>query len=246
MSPSQDPPEPPRGPAAEIAWGADGAPRSARFGDVYFDAADGLAESRAVFLEGCGLPEAFAGRDRFQVAELGFGLGLNILALWALWAATPDAPTALHVTSFEIAPPAEADIARAAARWPEIAPLAEHLTSSGWPPPAGFSTRRLVDGPATLDLTLGVGDANALLPAWSGAADAWFLDGFAPAKNPKMWAPALLAAVFARTAPGGRFATFTAAGWVRRALEEAGFAVDKRPGYGRKRERLGGRRPSSA
>ena len=85
-----------------------------------------------------------------------------------------------------------------------------------------------------------VGDARDTLPAWQGRADAWFLDGFSPAKNPELWGADLLAQVAAHTAPGGSFATYTAAGHVRRALQAAGFQVERQPGHGRKRHMTAG------
>lgn len=226
-----------------IDW-AHGAPRSPRFGDVYFQS-DGLAESRAVFLAGCGLPQAWAGRRRFAVAELGLGTGLNVLAALQLWRGARPAPDArLHLFSVEAYPMAVADAARALGAWPELAELAAPLLA-GWPD--GRRGRRRVAWPelgATLDLA--VDEALPAVEGWDGRADAWFLDGFAPSANPQMWRPELLAAVAARTAPGGRAASFTVAGAVRRGLAGAGLAVDKRPGHGRKRERLEARAPGVA
>ena len=224
-----------------LDW-SDGAPRSTAFDDGYFAAGDGLAESRAVFLAGLGLPEAWRGRDRFTVAELGFGTGLNVLALLQLWRDHRPSPHArLHLFSVEAYPLAPDDARRALAAWPELAPLAAPLLAR-WP--RGRAGLHRFDWPelgATLDLV--VGEALPAVTGWSGAADGWMLDGFAPSRNPEMWSPELLAAVAARTRPGGAAATFTVAGAVRRGLEAAGFAVAKRPGHGRKRERLEARLP---
>lgn len=224
----------------ELDWSS-GAPRATAFDDVYFSAQDGLAESRAVFLAGCGLPHAWAGRRRFTVGELGFGTGLNLLALLHLWRAARPGPDArLHMVSVEAHPLPAADAARALALWPELADLATPLLAA-WPN-GGRGARRgglRIDWPdlgARLDLR--VDDALAAVEGWDGRADAWFLDGVTPARNPDMWSPALLSAVAARTAPGGRLASFTVAGAVRRALADAGLRVDKRPGHGRKKERL--------
>ena len=213
-----------------------GSPRSHRFGDVYFSAEDGLAESRAVFLEGCGLPDAWTGRRRFVVGELGFGTGLNIAALIDLWrrAGPPDAH--LHVFSVEAYPIAADEAARALSAWPELAPVADRLLAA-WPDGRrGFHRAELRDWRVTLDVA--VADVAEALEQWRGRADAWFLDGFSPALNPQMWTPQVLALVAARSAPGARAATFTVAGAVRRGLEAAGFAVERRSGHGRKRERL--------
>jgi tRNA 5-methylaminomethyl-2-thiouridine biosynthesis bifunctional protein len=218
-----------------LDW-AEGGPRSVRFDDVYFSAVDGLAEARAVFLAGCDLPQAWAGRRGFVVGELGFGTGLNVLALLDLWSRTRPPGARLHVFSVEAYPLSREEAARALAAWPELAPVAAPLLAA-WP--SGRPGFHRVDFPgldARLDLF--VGEAEAGLKAWRGAADAWFLDGFAPAKNPEMWREAVLQGVAARSAPGARVATFTVAGAVRRGLEAAGFAVAKRPGFGRKKERL--------
>lgn len=227
-----------------LAWTEDGLPRSRRFGDVYFSAEDGLAESRTVFLQGCGLPDAWAGRRRFVVGELGFGTGLNVAALLDLWRRSRPAGGLLHIASVEAFPISRDEAARALSRWPELAPVAEPLLAR-WPGRArGRHRVELTDLGAILDLA--VMDATEALSGWMGRADAWFLDGFSPATNPQMWSDELLALVAARSAPGARAATFTVAGQVRRGLSAAGFNVEKRPGFGRKRERLEARLPGVA
>lgn len=227
-----------------LLWSEDGAPRSGRFGDVYFSSEDGLAESRAVFLAGCGLPEAWAGRDRFTVAELGFGTGLNIAALLDLWRRERPAGARLHVFSIEAFPLTREEAARALAAWPELGDAA-HALLEAWPDPTqGFHRHDLPQFACTLDLA--VGEVEWALSQWSGPADAWFLDGFAPSTNPEMWSAAVLDRIAALSAPDARLATFTVAGAVRRGLAERGFVVDKRPGHGRKRERLEARRPGPA
>lgn len=231
-------------PQSPLQWGDDGLPRSRLYGDVYFSREDGLAETRAVFLQGCGLPEAWAGRRRFVVAELGFGTGLNILALLDLWRRHRPAGGRLHIFSIEAHPLAAAEAARALAHWPELADLAGALLAR-WPGRArGVHRLEFAELDAVLDLA--VADVAAALAGWDGRADAWFLDGFSPALNPAMWGDEVLALVGARSAPGARAATFTVAGQVRRGLAAAGFAVEKRPGFGRKRERLEAAFPGAA
>lgn len=226
-----------------LVWGEDGSPRSGRFDDVYFSTDDGLAESRAVFLAGCGLPEAWAGRAHFTVAELGFGTGLNIVALLDLWSRSRPTGGHLHIVSVEGFPVSREEAARALANWPEVASVSRPLLDA-WPAgQPGFHRADLPELNATLDLL--VGDAADGLGRWTGQADAWFLDGFSPATNPGMWSETVLDAIAARSAPGARVATFTVAGAVRRGLTERGFAVEKRPGHGRKRERLEARLPGS-
>lgn len=223
-------------PETSLAWDRSGTPRSERFGDTYFSAEDGLAEARHVFLAGNGLPKAWSGRTDFHIAELGFGTGLNVLAARALWRQTRTSGATLTVTSFERYPLSAGQMARALARWPEIEHLAAQLVGAWESASAEFDF-------GDTYLRVIVGDARAAVPRWDGMADAWFLDGFAPARNPEMWEPELLRAVFGRTLPGGSAATFTAAGAVRRALAQAGFTVEKRPGFGPKRDMTVARRP---
>jgi tRNA 5-methylaminomethyl-2-thiouridine biosynthesis bifunctional protein len=219
-----------------LVWDEDGLPRSGLYGDVYFSAEDGLSETRAVFLAGGGLPDAWAGRQAFTVAELGFGTGLNIAALLDLWVRTRPAGGQLHIFSVEGHPIGRDDAARALERWPELAAVVAPLLAA-WPRRArGFHRIDLPGLDVTFDLA--VMEAAEALTAWSGRADLWFLDGFSPATNPAMWRQEVLDLVAARSAPGGRVATFTVAGAVRRGLADAGFQVEKRPGFGRKRERL--------
>ena len=226
-----------------LIWTDDGSPRSGRFGDVYFSRQDGLAEARAVFLGGCGLPGAWAGRSRFCVAELGFGTGLNIAALLELWRRERPPGGRLSVFSVEGFPLTRAEAARALGAWPDLADTAEALLRV-WPAPTpGFHRLDLPELDATLDLA--VGEVGWALSQWTGRADAWFLDGFAPSTNPDMWSEAVLDHIAARSAPGARVATFTVAGAVRRGLAERGFTVEKQPGHGRKRERLEARLPGA-
>lgn len=211
-------------PGPELDW-RDGVPVSRAFQDPYFSLDGGPAEARHVFLAGTGLPDRL--RPGFSVLELGFGTGLNLLVTLRAFRAA-GAPGPLRFTSFEAFPLAPADRARALAAFPdlggEVAELAEALLRPGPWTFAGGVTLEVVDG-----------DARATLPAWDGRADAVFLDGFAPARNPEMWEPPLLAAVAARMGPGARLATYSAAGPVRRALEASGLRVERRLGFGRKR-----------
>ncbi len=227
-----------------LVWDEDGLPRSGLYGDVYFSAEDGLAETQAVFLAGGGLPKAWAGRSRFTVAELGFGTGLNIAALLDLWTRERPPGGHLHIFSVEGHPLDRQDAVRALSRWPQLAAVTAPLLAA-WPRRAsGFHRLDLPGLGVTFDLA--VMEAAQALSAWSGRADLWFLDGFSPATNPAMWRQEVLDLVAARSAPGARVATFTVAGAVRRGLAAAGFMVDKRPGFGRKRERLEALLPGAA
>ncbi|EPS2708435.1 bifunctional tRNA (5-methylaminomethyl-2-thiouridine)(34)-methyltransferase MnmD/FAD-dependent 5-carboxymethylaminomethyl-2-thiouridine(34) oxidoreductase MnmC [Cronobacter turicensis] len=234
---------------ASLTFNNEGTPVSRDFDDVYFSNDDGLEETRYVFLNGNQLPERFMThpRDSFIVAESGFGTGLNFLTLWQAFAAFRDAhPDAalqrLHFMSFEKFPLTPADLASAHAHWPELAPWAQQLQAQ-WPMALPGCQRVLLDdGRVTLDLWLG--DINELVDTLDDThnrqVDAWFLDGFAPSKNPDMWTPGLFAAMARLARPGGTLATFTSAGFVRRGLIDAGFNVVKRKGFGRKREMLTG------
>lgn len=227
-----------------LVWADDGSPRSGRFGDVYFSKEDGLAETRAVFLAGCGLPEAWAGRRRFTLAELGFGTGLNIAALLDLWRHEGPADGRLQVFTVEGYPLTAEEAARALGAWPELTEVVEALLAQ-WPDGTrGFHRIELPDFRATVDVA--IGEVDWALEQWTGRADAWFLDGFAPSTNPAMWSDAVMDRIAARSAPDARVATFTVAGMVRRGLAERGFWVEKAPGHGRKRERLEARRAGVA
>lgn len=217
--------------SASIVW-HDSVPVSTRYDDPYFSRGDGLAESRHVFLSGNNLPARF--RPGFHIAELGFGTGLNALVAAMAWTASGCAGT-LRFTSFEAFPLTAAQIARALGRWPDLAPLADRLVSA-W---ADGARRIALPG---LDLAVIEGDARITLPVWEGCADAWFLDGFSPARNPELWEADLMCAVARHTAPDGSFATYSAAGAVRRRLAAAGFAVERCPGFGHKRHMSRGRR----
>lgn len=201
-------------------------PVSRRFDDPYFSLAGGLAETRHVFLAGNDLPARL--RPGFHVAETGFGTGLNLLALAQI------ATVPVRFTSFEAFPLTLPDLARAYAAFPALEPLAAQLR-------AGWGRGDIQVGQVTARII--IGDARETLPAWAGTADAWFLDGFSPARNPELWSDELLAAVGAHTAPGGSFATYTAAGHVRRALQAAGFHVTRTPGFAGKRHMSRGVRP---
>ena len=156
-----------------------------------------------------------------------------MLAAVHLWRKVGNGTT-LRLTSFEKHPMQAEQVARALSQWPELADLSEELAAQLPGPHLSLSG---------VQLTLIVGDVADTVPDWGGSADAWFLDGFAPSRNPQMWAAPILNAVARHTPAGGTFATYTAAGFVRRNLQAAGFDVQKRKGFGSKREMLTGRKP---
>lgn len=220
----------------ELYFAEDGAPRSGRFGDIYYSLQDGLAESRAVFLNGCHLPQAWSEKHDFTVLELGFGTGLNIAALIQLWTETRPTGAHLHVFSIEGFLMGADNAAQALSAWPELAAFTQAILAQ-WPKARrGFA---YMDFPQWgVSLTLALMDVRQALAAWDGQADAIFLDGFSPALNPDMWADDVFALIAQKARPGARLATFTVAGFVRRGLQSAGFTIAKMPGFGRKRERL--------
>lgn len=233
------------GAAPELEWSHGDVPVSTLFDDPYFSRRDGRAEVAHVFLAGNGLPARWQHcNGAFTIAELGFGTGLNFVETWRTWLETGPPGGRLTFVSFEAYPLPPAAMRRALSAWPDLAPFADRLVAA-WAETAGQPIQNAAfEGGVELQVV--VGSASTTLPAWMGAADAWYLDGFSPAKNPDMWSLDLMRAVAAHTCPGGTFATYSAAGWVRRNLQEAGFEVGKRPGHGGKREMAcGALRPSS-
>ncbi len=220
---------------ARLDWSRPNTPAATEFGDIYFSIDGGLDETRDVFLKGCGLPENWLVRQRFTIAELGFGSGLNFLAAWQLWDQTATPHQRLHFVSIEKFPLDYSQLQRALSAWPELSTYSEALLRV-WPGRVkGF--HRLEFGSVTL--TLVHEDVNhALEQLGELAANAWFLDGFSPSGNPAMWSETVMSGVAKCCAAGARLASFTVAGAVRSALKKAGFEVRKMPGFGRKRHRL--------
>ncbi len=216
-----------------LDWRAGGVPVSRRFGDPFFSLEGGLAETGHVFHHGNDLASRLC--DGFRIAETGFGTGLNLLATVALWRGL-GRPGGITFTSFEAFPLSPEEMARAHAALPGLADLSTQLLDL-W----GQGARAFTLG--GLRVRVIEGDARLTLPAWDGRADAWFLDGFAPARNPELWSDVLMVEVARHTAPGGSFATYTAAGAVRRSLQAAGFVVERVPGFGRKRHMTRGYLP---
>jgi tRNA 5-methylaminomethyl-2-thiouridine biosynthesis bifunctional protein len=223
---------------AELAFAGDGTPWSPAYDDVYHAAHGALKQARHVFLGGNDLPGRWAAADSFVILETGFGLGLNFLATWQAWRES-RASGRLHFVSVEKHPFRRDDLAALLASHVELAPLAAKLLRQ-WPPlVAGFQRLHFDDG--TVTLTLLFGDAQALLPQLAASVDAIYLDGFAPAKNPELWSPDLLAIITRLCRPNATLATWSVAGELRRALEDAGWHLQRRRGFATKREMLVGR-----
>ena len=221
---------------ARLAYADDGTPWSPAYDDLYHSAQGGAAQAQHVFLRGNGLPERWAGADRFTILETGFGFGLSFLAAWQAWREDPRRPARLHFVSVEKHPFSAQDLAVLHAPYAELAPLASELRDA-WPLLVpGMHRVEFAEGRVVL--TLAFGDAARLLPQLRLAADAVFLDGFAPAKNPEMWSPELLKALARLCAQGATAATWSVAASVREGLRAAGFAAEKRRGFARKSEML--------
>jgi len=226
---------------AQLDWDDQGRPHSRIFDDVYFSDKSGLEETRYVFLEQNRLRERFAALPaggRLVIGETGFGTGLNFLCAWQLFEQHAVAGARLHFVSVEKYPLSHADLQRALLLWPELQPFAEQLLAQYIAIHPGF--QRLVLDNGRVTLTLLIGDALEQLPQLDAQIDAWFLDGFAPAKNPDMWTAELFAELARLAAPGSTISTFTSTGWVRRLINAAGFKMKRTPGIGHKWEILRG------
>src|SRR3954470_11371388 len=215
----------------------DATPYSPEFGDVYHSAAGALSQAQHVFLAGNELPQRWARLERFVILETGFGLGLNFLATWRAWKDDPARPRRLHYVAIEKHPFKLADLRAAHAAYPEVREEAAALHWA-WPVLVSGGHRLEFDG---VVLTLFFADI-AILRDLRLAADAVYLDGFAPAKNPEMWTHQVMRSLSRATAGGATIATWSVAGSVREALHATGFEVEKRAGFGGKREMLTGRR----
>jgi tRNA 5-methylaminomethyl-2-thiouridine biosynthesis bifunctional protein len=230
---------------AELDWQTvDGVdiPISRQFGDVYFSKANGLLETRHVFLNGNDLSERLANlhdQQYFTVGETGFGTGLNFLALWQLWQQVrPDNHSHVHFISVEKYPLSLADLKRALTVWDELQPFAEQLIVQY--PFALAGCHRLTFPQARISLDLWLGDAAQCFPLMQSQqpVDAWFLDGFAPSCNPEMWQEQIFLHIMRLSAQGTTFASFSVAGILKRALKAYGVHVTRPKGFGHKREML--------
>lgn len=221
-------------PQAQVDW-QDGGAYAPEFGDVFHSRDGALGQAEQVFLHNSGLPARWRARRQFCIAELGFGGGLNFLATWAAWKADPQRPTRLHYVATEWRPWSVADLQRLHGGGP-LAALADALIAR-WPPPlTGFHRLDLDDG--AVHLLLLWGDAREQVGELEGRIDALFLDGFAPDRDPGLWSPELMQQLAERCAPDATAASYSIAAPVRHALTAAGFEVERRPGYGRKRDSL--------
>lgn len=229
-----------------LVW-KNGQPFSEDFDDVYFSAESGLDEKRHVFLQGNALAERFSALSAWQsftIAETGFGTGLNFLCASQLFEQTAPAGASLDFFSVEKFPLNEAELQASLALWPELADGAQALLACWRRRVPGWNRWQFAGG--RIRLTLVIADIESALSELTGNVDAWFLDGFSPAKNPAMWAAPVLQKMAEHSRAGTTLATYSSAGAVRRGLEQAGFAVKKAVGFGRKREMLTAQWPTDS
>ena len=225
--------------AEPITWLPDGTPYSPRFQDRYRSELGGLSQAREVFLQGCGLPQAWAGQPQWRILETGFGLGLNFLVTWDTWRRDPARPRLLHFVSIEAWPASADDLLRSFDAHPELRPLGEQLHAAWWGLLPGW--HRLVFEGGQVTLTLCIGEAQAMLREMSFEADAVYLDGFNPEVNPEIWSLHTMKAVARCCRRGAQVASWTVARSVRDALKQAGFVVQKTTGVPPKRHNPQGR-----
>jgi len=230
--------KPPLLASPSLAVEDDGTPVSGRFGDVYFSRADGLEESRHVFLNGIGGPDFWSNKTSLTIAETGFGTGLNFLLTWNEWLKTAPDDAYLHYISVEGFPLESEELARALTAFPSLEEQTEKFASQYPLSIPGFHHRCFEGG--RVKLTLLFGEAASMLSRLNASVDAWYLDGFAPSKNPEMWRTEVFEQVARLSHEGTKLTTFTAAGFVRRGLTDQGFSMTKVPGFGHKRECLQG------
>ena len=222
---------------AELDWQVS-TPLNRQFNDPYFSLADGLAESDYVFLQHNQLPENWKGRRKFIIAETGFGTGLNFLQTAARWVETANNNSVLTYYSVEKYPLSYEDLAKAFQNWPQFKSISDNLLKNYPDGLPGFHTIRF--NSERIILVLMIGDVLPMLSNLQCRVDSWFLDGFSPAKNPAMWTKEVCKKIASLSHEKTRFATFTAAGDVRRNLQSVGFEVKKTAGFGKKREMLSG------
>lgn len=232
---------------ARLSWQEDGAPYSPDYDDVYFSREGGLAETHYVFLQANDLLARWQALDAelvasdrqavFTIAELGFGTGLNFLSCWRLWQQSGCQRLRLHYISCEKHPLTHEALGKALLQWPELARWRDQLLLFYPDHTAGYHRLPLPD--VTLDLYYG--DALELLKQQSSPGakvDAWFLDGFTPAHNPELWSDEILATIAALSHGGSTLSSYSVTGRVVRELRALGFEVEKRKGFGHKRQML--------
>lgn len=230
--------------SAQLDWNEAGEPVSTLFEDTYYSKTNGQAETDFVFIQNNNLLARWQKSNGLRIAELGFGTGLNLLELWRQWKTHRRVGDMLTFESLEGFPMLKQDMAQALKAWDNLQEEAAILLAQlpdQWPEAPSILTLEL-DTQTTLILHMGM--AENVIENFGPRQQAWFFDGFSPARNEGMWTPALMKSVFDKTDIGGTFATYTSAGWVRRNLADAGFYVEKIKGYAGKRAMTIGHKPA--
>lgn len=221
----------------QIQWDKNNNPYSQLFDDCYFSIEDGYKESQYVFLKGNNLPKAWSENEIFYIGECGFGTGLNLLATWELLLTCKAPPKKLIYYTFEGFPLSKEELYKAHKSWPKLSHLSQKLNQI-YPENPQNGIYELDFSPLHVRLVIGM--APEAIKEFHEPIDAWFLDGFAPSKNPQMWTDELFESIANHSQTSSTFSTFTAASRVRKGLERVGFKVDKVSGFGKKREMLCG------
>ncbi len=222
-----------------IKWLENNVPYSQEYDDTFYTRSDGRAESEHVFIKGNNLLNRWTSCQSMTIGELGFGTGLNFLETVRQWQTGSHKCSQLHYISFEQTLLSNQAITRALSQWPDLEELSVRFCNF-WNPDTRMHNLSFTPG---VKLTILSGDANHTLPLLEHSVDAWYLDGFSPAKNPQLWNPTLMQQVYNHTSHAGTFATYTVAGFVRRNLQQAGFEITRQTGFGSKREMLVGCKP---
>ena len=234
---------------AAIQWDKNGLPRSLLFDDKYFCEENGLLESQYIFCGGNQLKERWQNlpvdaEGTFTIAEAGFGTGLNFLCAWRLWRQCSPVNRTLHYISIDQYPLSIDDLSIALKLWPELnsdsQQLIEQYPSAFSPYHDLYFDERNVRLTLVFDHIIDAFDAMNNERVSFQPIDAWFLDGFAPSKNPQMWSEDVFVCMAQLSRPGTTLSTFTVAGKVRRGLNNQGFSISKVKGFGRKRQMLQG------
>ena len=212
---------------ADLVWRNNRIPIAQKFDDPYYSLDNGLEEVRHVFLKSNKLPHRL--KDKFKIAELGFGTGLNFLSTLWQWRLKKQKGIFFY-TSFEAFPMKPEEMVKAQSEFPELSSIKNEFLSL-W---SELLEKGKLNG-KDYSLKLIFGDARHTIKKADLKADCWFLDGFSPAKNPELWEEELLKDVYRCTADKGTLSTYSAAGIVRRNLSSAGFEVERVQGFGRKR-----------
>lgn len=223
---------------ATINWD-EGTPKSTVFNDIYYNTIDGIEEANYVFLQGNNISNRLANSNIHTIAETGFGTGLNFLNTVQVFQDNTTSENRLHFISAEKFPLDKSVLQKIYKEWPQFKEITDQVLSQYPPQVAGFHRISLLEG--KIQLTLMLGDATDCLSKLVASVDAWYLDGFSPSKNPDMWTPELFKEVAAHSIPKQTtLATFTSASKIRNSLQVVGFDIQKRSGFGMKREIVSG------